>query len=87
MAKVYFTKSHDLHGPRTQLKCCVCGETDRDKFKVEQLGIAAGPTGDDYTFCQKCWNSKKLGQNILNLLGYPNGMSLLDETVEVEEIE
>lgn len=80
-------KESELHGGRQQIQCSICGENDRNKIQVECLGIAAGVSGDDYSFCSSCWNSNGLGMNILKLLDYPFGLKLLDESVEIKEVE
>lgn len=76
------TKESSLHGSPHQLQCCLCGENDRNKLLVEDIGISVGMCGDEYSFCEKCWNSKNLGQKILNLLGY-SALKILDENLEL----
>jgi len=80
------TKDSYLHGPSTELTCCVCGEKDIDKILVQQIGIAAGIGGNCYSFCNKCWNSKNLGKNILKILGFEHGMRIKEEMMDVKEI-
>ncbi len=70
-----------------ELKCCICGEEDRDKLQVESLGIGAGMSGEDYCFCYKCWNSKTLGKEILKLIGYPEKLKLIGEAVPCDTKE
>jgi hypothetical protein len=84
---LYYKKGGSLHGSRAQLVCCVCGEDDREKLAVEELGLAAGMRGDDYTFCHRCWYSKTLGKKILSVLGYSHGLKLIDSAVEVVEVK
>ncbi len=76
-----------LHGGPVEIACCVCGERDFDKMHVHTLGIAAGISGDDYSFCLKCWKSKTLGSKILKLVGYnpKHGMKLRDDCVSITE--
>jgi hypothetical protein len=69
------------------LSCCLCGELNYEKLIVQRLGIAAGMSGDDYTFCEKCWYGKNLGKRLLQLLGYPVGMYLKIESIELIEID
>lgn len=81
-----FKKEHFMHGPAHQLQCCLCGENDRNKLIVEDIGISVGMCGDDYSFCEKCWGSRTLGKKILDLLGY-KALKLLDENLELREVE
>ena len=60
----------------THLSCCICGTKNYDDLFVQSLGIAAGMSGFDYSFCKKCWNSKNLGEKILKVLEYPQGLKL-----------
>jgi len=69
------------------LSCRLCGERDYDKLLVQRLGIAVGMSGDDYTFCKKCWEGKNFGKRLLQLLGYPKGMFLKTDCVELTEID
>lgn len=84
MSKRWFTKQTDFQ-ERTEIKCAICGETDRAKMVVEQIGLATGMSGNDYSFCSTCWYSPDLGRNLLCLLGYDLGMKLDDHCVEVVE--
>jgi hypothetical protein len=61
------------------IRCCLCGEENRDNLIIESIGIVVGMSGDDFSFCKKCWNSRTLGKKILKLLEYPNGLKLKDE--------
>ena len=69
------------------LQCCMCGENDRDKLVVEDMGISLGMSGNNYSFCKKCWHSKNFGKNLLDFLGYPNGLKLKNEVLEIKVIE
>ena len=71
--------------PMQKLVCCLCGTEDYDSMHVEQIGIAVGPQGEDYSFCRDCWLSKTLGQDILDMLGYPEGLKLIDSAVTIKE--
>ena len=84
--KLAYTKENILHGESHLLQCSLCGDNHRDNLIVEDLGIAVGVCGNNYSFCKKCWNSKNLGQKILSLLEYPNGMKVLDNSLEIREI-
>lgn len=68
------------------LSCCLCGEQNFDKLYVQHLGLGFGMTGNEYSFCRKCWNSKKLGQKILNLLGYSYGAYIKEEYLDITEV-
>lgn len=81
------TKDSLLHGEAHQLQCSICGENDRNKLIVEDLGIAVGYSGDNYSFCHKCWFSKNLGQKILNLLGYRHGLKIINENLNLRETD
>lgn len=67
------------------LKCDICGERNFEKLYVHRLGLGIGPSGYDYTFCKKCWQSKTLGQKLLKLLGYENGAYLKSEYITMRE--
>ena len=69
------------------LSCCLCGEKDFDKLVVHRLGISVGMGGDDYTFCKKCLDDKNFGLNLLHHLGYPYGILLKEECVDIIEDE
>lgn len=69
------------------LSCCLCGERDYDKLYVHRLGISVGMGGDDYTFCKACWTGKNFGNRLLQALGYPDGMYLKEESLEISEID
>ncbi len=75
------TRENHLHGPAHKLECCICWKDDRNKLKVEDIGIAVGISGDDYSFCEECWDSDDLGEKILGLLGYDR-IKILDEELE-----
>lgn len=81
-----FKKEHFLHGPAHQLQCCLCGENDRNRLIVEDIGISVGMGGNVYSFCEKCWGAKNLGRKILDLLGY-RALKILDENLELRTIE
>lgn len=68
---------------RKKIRCCLCHESDYHKIYVDELGLAAGMSGDDYSFCKKCWTSKNLGERILRLLGFEHGMKLKPELLEI----
>lgn len=74
-------------GSGDTLSCCLCGERDYEKLFVERLGIALGMAGDDYTFCKACWLGKNFGKRLLQYLGYPDGIRLRTESLEITEIE
>jgi len=62
-------QGNDCLGPDTHiLKCNICGEDDRAKLFIEDLGISIGVGGDSYTFCMECWFAKDLGQKLLDML-------------------
>jgi len=84
--KLAYTKTSLFHGDGHLLQCSICGDNHRDNLIVEDLGLSVGMSGDDYSFCKKCWGSKDLGEKILALLGYPKGMKILNEMVEIKEI-
>lgn len=74
-------------GKRVLLKCSVCGEDDRNKLQIENIMLGAGMGGDDFVFCSVCWNSEKLGEKILELIGYSVALKFKDECLEFEETE
>lgn len=80
------TKSSDLRGSSHQLQCCLCGENNRDKLLVEDIGIGIGMSGDDYSFCRDCWNSPDLGKKLLIFLGCSNGLKMLDSALDLKVI-
>jgi hypothetical protein len=53
---------------------------------VEDLGLSVGMSGDDYSFCKKCWNGPDLGKKILILLGFKKGIKLLNDRVVLRTI-
>jgi hypothetical protein len=67
------------------LKCCLCGDINRNNLKVEDIGLGTGMTGDDFSFCKKCWEASDLGQRILNLLEYPGGIKIKDDCLDLVE--
>lgn len=75
-----------LHGPEHALVCCLCGERERKRLVVEDLGLSVGMSGDDYSFCKKCWNGPDLGKKILILLGFKKGIKLLNDRVVLRTI-
>lgn len=81
------TRESMFHGDAHLLQCSICGENDRNKLKVEDLGLSMGICGDDYSFCHKCWDSRILGKKILNLLGYPGGLKLITENLDIKVIK
>ena len=74
-------------GAGETLSCCLCGEMDYDKLYVERIGISVGMSGNDYTFCKKCWLGKNFGSRLLQLLGYPDGMFIKDDLLLISEIK
>ncbi|MDO9541483.1 MAG: hypothetical protein Q7J98_04065 [Kiritimatiellia bacterium] len=82
MKTIATAKESELHGPAHVLECCLCGEDDRDKLVVEDLGLATSD-GELYSFCKDCWRSPELGQDLLNLLGYPGGIKLLESSLDL----
>lgn len=83
MKKIIVKTKESLFNDEHILKCCLCGDNNRVNLLVEDIGIAVGISGENYSFCKKCWYSKDLGKEILKLVGYPDGMKILDEQVEV----
>jgi hypothetical protein len=75
------------YGENEKLQCVLCGELDLDKLIVQRLGISVGMCGDDYTFCEKCWNGKNFGKRLLQYLGYEGGMRLQLDILDIKEIE
>jgi hypothetical protein len=84
LAMKYYRKDGELFGRREQIKCSICGEENRDKIQVELIGIAVGMCGEDYSFCRKCWNNPQLGKDLIALLGFEDGIKLMDDSVEAE---
>jgi len=84
MKTIAKTKHSELHGSVHVLMCCLCGENDRNKLIVEDIGLCIGMSGQDYSFCKKCWSSRDLGKKILKLVGYPDGMKILDERLDLQ---
>ena len=84
--KIAYTKN-SVFTDRHLLECCICHENDRDKLLVEDIGIAVGVSGDNYSFCYKCWNSKNLGSRILKLIEMYPAMKIKDESLDIEEVE
>jgi len=78
-------KKHDHLSPRQPLFCCLCGTKDYDKLMIHELGLAAGHSGEDYSFCKTCWMSNTLGEDILGLLGFEGGMLLKESCLEISE--
>ena len=74
-------------GPAHTIECCLCGENDRNKIIIEDMGISLGACGDDYSFCLKCWSDKNLGINLLKFFECPNGLKLLDDSLILREIK
>jgi hypothetical protein len=83
MSKAHY-KGGDVIGPdKHLLKCSVCGENDRAKLLIEDLGIAVGMGGDNYTFCMSCWYAPDLGKKLEKLLEISDeGLKYLDYCVE-----
>jgi len=75
-----------MDNERHLLQCCLCGDNHRDNLIIEDFGIAIGMTVETYSFCRNCWNHPALGQKILNFLDYPDGIKLLDDSIEIKEI-
>ena len=69
------------------LTCNVCGENDRNKLVVEDIMLGAGMTGYDYSFCKKCWDSKKLGYYILDLLNNGQAIKYKEECLDLKEVD
>jgi len=69
------------------MSCCLCGCMDYDELIVQELGIATGMVGYNYSFCKKCWLGKNLGRRLLQFLEYPKGMYVKDEYVELIEMD
>ena len=77
----------DYCGPEEHLlQCSICGENDRNKLLVEDISIGCGTSGNDYTFCSKCWKSKNIGKKILELIDNPNGLKYKNEHLNIKEI-
>lgn len=85
MSKAIY-KGDDLLGPDTHLiECSICGEKDRAKIFIEDLGIGIGMSGDNYTFCMSCWFSSNLGEKIQKILDISDkGLKYQDEVVEYQ---
>lgn len=81
---IAYTKGSCLYGDSHKLECSVCGEDDRNKLEVEDIGIAVGMGGEEYSFCGKCWHSNDLGKKILALLGYEK-IKILDESLDLRK--
>lgn len=70
---------------RQKLSCSLCGEDDRNKLFIENLGIAVGMGGDEYSFCKKCSFSKDFIIKLLEMLGFgENGMKIKDDSLNFE---
>jgi len=87
MAKILAYTKEDCVDDRHQLQCAICGENDRNKLLVEELGIAISMGGYNYSFCSKCWTSRILGKKLLELLKYPTGLKIKDAHLELKEID
>ncbi len=74
-----------LHGEARLLECSICGENDRRKLIVEDIGICVGICGCNYSFCKKCWTSEKLGKNLLKTLGYKK-IKIKDEMLTLKKV-
>ena len=74
-------------GEGEKLQCDLCGQMDLEKLLVQNIGISAGMCGNDYTFCSKCWNGKNFGKRLLQHLGFPDGMILKLDKLDIVEIE
>ena len=81
------TLASEIHGDAHLLKCSLCAETDRNKLIVEDMVLGAGMSGDTYSFCKKCWYRKDLGQKLLDIIGYPLGLKIKDECLDIQEVE
>lgn len=46
-----------MFGQQGPLPCFFCGERDKRKLHVHNIGISFGMTGRDYNFCNKCLKS------------------------------
>ena len=86
MPKQSFTSHSLMHGPSHQLRCALCGEEDRRKLHVEDLGLSVGMCGEDYSFCRACWCAPDLGKKILRLLGFRGAMKIKDENVTTKAL-
>ena len=72
---------------KKKLYCCMCGTEDYDELVVHKLGLCVGMSGDDYSFCKSCWESKTLGKDLLPMLGFESGAMLLEEQcLEISEV-
>lgn len=80
--KIYYSKGMSAN----KLECALCGDTNRQHLQVENLGLATGMSGEDYSFCRSCWNDPKLGKLLLRLLGFKRNMKLRDDCVEARQI-
>lgn len=75
-------KANGMFGEEeADISCSVCGCRDFEKIKVQLIGISVGMCGEDYSFCEDCWDSKNLGEVILDLIGHPRGLRLRDDCV------
>ena len=86
--KVAHTPKGDAFSSEShKLQCSICGEVDRDSLVVEDICIGYGMGGDVYSFCDKCWNSKHIGKNILALIGAGEKLKYIDNLLEITEVE
>ena len=67
------------------LACCLCGERDYARLHVQRLCLGVGMSGETYTFCRRCWQGRTLGDRLLRLVEYPDGLRLLAERVELRD--
>jgi hypothetical protein len=78
------TKRSTMYGDRRVLECALCKENDREELLIEDIGISVGLYGEEYCFCADCWKSEDLGEKLLNLLGFPDGIKISDSELELE---
>lgn len=64
------------------LSCSYCGERNRKKLHIEDIGIALGTGGYDFTFCKTCWTSPDLYKRIERVVGFKPPLKLRDDLVE-----
>ncbi|NIO16621.1 MAG: hypothetical protein GTN70_06425 [Deltaproteobacteria bacterium] len=78
------TKQSAMFGDRHLLACALCRDSERSHLIVEDLGISVGLFAEEYSFCRDCWNSPDLGEKLLGLLGFPDGVKIADSDLELD---
>lgn len=78
------TKRSTMYGDRRVIECALCRESDRGQLLIEDIGISVGLYGEEYSFCGDCWKSEDLGEKLLNLLGFPDGIKISGSELDLE---